>query len=172
MSRLDELLRELPEAAKDVRLNAQAVMQQGALSAAQRHGAAVACALTLRDADLAAAVLADAAAAGVGDGVIDDARAAAAIMGMNNVYYRFRHMIGKEAYARKPARLRMQRLAQPKTSKVDLELFSLAVSAVTGCETCVRAHEQAVVEGGLTDEHVHDAVRLAAVLHAAAIARI
>jgi len=33
-----------------------------------------------------------------------------------------------------------------------------------------RAHEHVVVEGGLTEEQVHDAVRIAATVHAAAIA--
>jgi alkyl hydroperoxide reductase subunit D len=91
-------------------------------------------------------------------------------MAMNNVYYRFRHMVGKPAYSQKPARLRMQRIAQPLTSKVDFELFCLAVSAVNGCEACVKSHEQVVIEGGLGEEHVHDAVRIAAVVNAAAVA--
>jgi alkyl hydroperoxide reductase subunit D len=90
-------------------------------------------------------------------------------MGMNNVYYRFRHMVGKPGYSQMPARLRMQRIAQPATSKLDFELLCLAVSAINGCEACVKAHEKVVVEGGLTEEHVHDAVRIAAVVHAAAV---
>jgi alkyl hydroperoxide reductase subunit D len=102
--------------------------------------------------------------------VIDDALAAAALMGMNNVYYRFRHMIGKASYSEKPARLRMNRLGKPSTNRTDFELFCLAVSAVNGCEMCVRSHEQVVLEGGLSEEHVHDAVRIAAVVHGAAVA--
>lgn len=92
-------------------------------------------------------------------------------MAMNNVYYRFRHMVGKEAYSQRPPRLRMQRLAQPAGAKVDFELFALAVSAVNACESCVQAHERAVLQGGLTEDHVHDAVRIAAVLHAVAVGR-
>jgi alkyl hydroperoxide reductase subunit D len=90
-------------------------------------------------------------------------------MAMNNVYYRFRHLSGKAAYSEKPARLRMTRLAKPVTSKADFELMCLAVSAVNGCETCLQAHERVVLEGGLTDEHVHDAVRIAATMHAASV---
>ena len=101
--------------------------------------------------------------------VVGTARAAAVLMAMNNVYYRFRHMIGKPVYSQKPARLRMQRIAQPATNKADFELLCLAVSAINGCEACVKAHEQAVIDGGLTEEHVHDAVRMAAVVHAAAV---
>ena len=103
-------------------------------------------------------------------GVLDDARAAAALMAMNNVYYRFRHQVDKPAYSQKPARLRMNRLVQPAGPKVDFELLCLAVSAINGCEACVRAHEAAVLEGGLSEDHVHDAVRIAATVHAAAVA--
>ena len=64
----------------------------------------------------------------------------------------------------------MNRLVQPATNKADFELLSLAVSAINGCEMCVRAHEEAVLEGGLTEDHVHDAVRIAATIYAAAVA--
>src|SRR5579885_1740179 len=91
-------------------------------------------------------------------------------MGMNNVYYRFRHLIGSASYADKPARLRMNRIAKPAASKVDFELYCLAVSAINGCATCRQAHETVVLKGGLTDEHVHDAVRIASTIHGAAVA--
>ena len=101
---------------------------------------------------------------------LPDALAAATMMAMNNVYYRFRHMVAKPAYAQKPARLRMSRLARPTTSKADLELFSLATSTINGCEVCVQAHEHAALQAGLTEGNVHDAVRIAATIHAAAVA--
>jgi alkyl hydroperoxide reductase subunit D len=158
----------LPEAAKDIRLNLQSVLQGGPLTPAQRWGTAVAAALAARNPRLRDALVAEARRE-VEEAVIEDARAAAAIMAMNNVYYRFRHMVGKPAYGEKPARLRMNRLVQP-GSKVDFELYSLAVSAINGCETCVQAHERTVIEGGLTEDHVHDAVRIAATVNAAAVA--
>ncbi len=169
MSRLEELRATLPEAARDIKLNLQAVLTSGALSLEQRWGVALASAYATRNPRLVAAVQADAAAA-VAPAVLEDARAAAALMAMNNVYYRFRHMVGKESYGNKPARLRMNRIAQPAASKIDFELFCLAVSAINGCEMCIRAHEQTIVDGGLSDEHVHDAVRLAATLQATAVA--
>jgi alkyl hydroperoxide reductase subunit D len=64
----------------------------------------------------------------------------------------------------------MQRIAKPATNKPDFELFCLAVSAINGCEMCIRSHEEAVLMGGLTEEHVHDAVRIAAVINASALA--
>ncbi|APR81232.1 Alkylhydroperoxidase protein D [Minicystis rosea] len=168
MNAVEALRARLPEAAKDIKLNLSAVLQGGALSTAQRWGVAAASAITARNPELRDAVLADAKAA-VGDAVIEDAKAAAALMAMNNIFYRSRHMLDKEVYAQKPARLRMNRLAAPTTSKAELELFSLAVSAINGCEMCLRAHEQAVIAGGLTEEHVHDALRIAATIHAVAV---
>ena len=52
---------------------------------------------------------------------------------------------------------------------MDFELVCLAVSAINGCEMCVQSHEKVVLEGGLTEDQVHDAVRIASVIHAAAV---
>ncbi|MDB4967007.1 MAG: Alkylhydroperoxidase AhpD core [Myxococcales bacterium] len=169
MSQLEALRASIPDAARDIKLNLQSVLTSGSLTVDQRWGVALAAAFAARNPRLAEAVLADATAA-VGPAVIEDAKAAAALMAMNNVYYRFRHVIGKESYGQKPARLRMNRLAQTAGPKVDFELFSLGVSAINGCELCVRAHEKAVLDGGLSEEQVHDAVRVAATVQAAAVA--
>lgn len=169
MQALEAVRAALPEAAKDVKLNLQAVLQEGTLSPAQRWGVAVASAAASRNARLRDAVIADARGA-VEEAVVEDALAAAVLMGMNNVYYRFRHLVGKPAYSEKPARLRMNRMAKPATNRTDFELFCLAVSAIAGCETCIQTHEKVVLEDGLTEDHVHDAVRIAATVQAAAVA--
>jgi alkyl hydroperoxide reductase subunit D len=169
MSAVDELRAAIPEAAKDIKLNLQSVLQPGALSPAQRWGVAIASAVATRNERLRDAILHD-ARVDVGAEVIDDALAAAALMAMNNVYYRFRHMIGKESYSQMPARLRMQRIVKPASNKVDFELFCLAVSAINGCEMCIRSHEDVVIKGGLSEDQVHDAVRIAATVNAAAVA--
>jgi alkyl hydroperoxide reductase subunit D len=169
MNQIEQIRESLPEAAKDIRLNLQTVFQSTTLTPPQLWGVAVASGYAARNRALAEAIAADAALQ-VEAGVIEDARAAAALMAMNNVYYRFRHMIGKEAYSQKPARLRMNGIAKPLGAKADFELFCLAVSAINGCELCVQAHEKVVLEAGLGEDQVHDAVRVAATLHAAAVA--
>ena len=169
MQAIEALRQKLPETAKDIKLNLQAVLGESSLSNEQKWGVAVASALASRNAAVREAVLADAAAA-VPQTVIQDAAAAATLMAMNNVYYRFRHVVGKPSYATKPARLRMNRMMQPTTSKIDLELFSLVVSAINNCEACVKAHEKVVTEGGVTEDQVNDAIRIAATINAAAIA--
>jgi alkyl hydroperoxide reductase subunit D len=166
---LEQLRAAIPDAAKDIRLNLQTVLRGGSLSEAQRWGVAAAAAVATRHSRLRDVVLA-AASTAVGSAVVEDAKAAAALMAMNNVYYRFRHMVGKPIYGEKPAGLRMNRLMQPATNRADFELMSLAVSAINGCETCVRAHEKTVTDGGLTADQVNDAVRIAATIYASAVA--
>jgi alkyl hydroperoxide reductase subunit D len=169
MSALERLRDAIPEPGRDLRLNLQSVLAESSLTPEQKWGVVVASAVAARNPRLKAAALADAREA-VGTAVLDDAVAAAALMAMNNVYYRFRHLLEKPAYLEKPARLRMNRIAKPAGSKVDFELFCLAVSAINGCGTCMKAHENVVLHGGLTEDQVHDAVRIAAVVNGTAIA--
>jgi alkyl hydroperoxide reductase subunit D len=169
MKALEQYAETLPDYAKDIRLNLSSVMNSDVLSVEQRWGIALACAWASQHVPLAKAAMADAKEA-TSEAVIDDALAAATLMAMNNVFYRFRHWMKKDAYQQKPARLRMNRIANPATNKVDFELFCLAVSAINGCEACVLSHEQAVVEGGLSDNHVQDAIRIAGTFRALAVA--
>ncbi|RKH38122.1 carboxymuconolactone decarboxylase family protein [Corallococcus sicarius] len=171
MASLEVVRSELADVHKDTRLNLSAVLESTTLTPEQRWGTAVACAFAARNERLKEAMLNEAKTAlGEKSGpVIEDARAAASLMAMNNVFYRFRHMVGKESYATKRAGLRMNRLAQVLTNKVDFELVCLAVSAINGCEMCIQNHEKVVLDGGLTEDHVHDAVRIASVIHAAAV---
>lgn len=170
MSNLDQLKDRLPDWAKDQRINLGVLTSSTALSPAQAWTIALTCAVTTKHKDLVAAVEGDASTV-LQPPAIAAAKGAAQIMGMNNVYYRFTHFMGEGAeYAQMPARLRMQIIGTPGIDKLDFELACLAASAITGCETCVRSHEKAVRERGGTKEMVQDAVRIAAVLNAVAIA--
>ena len=115
-----------------------------------------------------AAAIGQLAAAHLDDTYQTGARAAAAIMGMNNVYYRFLHLVDDPVYARMPARLRMNVIGNPGMDKADFELISLAVSAINGCGTCVASHERQVRQHGLSREAVQSAARIAATVHAVA----
>ena len=169
MEALHELTEFFPEAAKDIKLNLQSVLAESSLSEGQRWLVALSCALAKGDHALARGIV-SAAGPAASEALVDDAKAVAALMAMNNVYYRFRHMVGKESYASLPARLRMNRLGQPKTAKADFELASLAVSALNGCELCIQSHERAVLAQGLSEAQVHDAARIAATIAGASAA--
>jgi alkyl hydroperoxide reductase subunit D len=170
MEALEAIRQKLPDVAKDIKLNLQSVLGESSLTPEQKWGVAVAAAATVGNPDLLAATKSDAAKA-VAPGVIEDALAAATLMAMNNIYYRFRHMVAKPSYSAKPARLRMNRMAQPAGgNKANFELFALAVSAINACELCIQSHEKVVTEAGLSEDQVNDAVRIAAVFSAAAMA--
>ncbi len=170
MSNLDQLKDRIPDHARDLRINLGVIAAATALTPAQAWAIALASAATTRQRDLIAAVEADAASV-LEPAALTAAKGAAAIMGMNNVYYRFVHFMGEASeYGHMPARLRMQVIGNPGIDKLDFELACLAASAITGCEACVRSHEKVVRERGGSKEAVHEAVRIAAVVHGAAIA--
>lgn len=166
---LERLKQRLPDHARDLKINLGVIAGATALSPQQAWGTAVAAAVTSRNPEVVAEIE-EAAAAQLSPEARTAARAAASIMGMNNIYYRFLHMMGEGSeYPQMPARLRMQILGKPGVDALDFELWCLAASAITGCEMCVRAHERSVRERGGTAEHVQEAVRIAAVVHAVAL---
>src|SRR5258705_89724 len=129
---LEEIRASIPEYARDLRLNLGSVLSPAGapgLSETQIWLIALAAALAARNARFARALEA-LAAAQLQPAQLQAAHAAAAIMGMNNVYYRFLHLVGDSEYQRMPARLRMNVIANPGIDKVDFELASLAVSAI------------------------------------------
>ncbi len=95
---------------------------------------------------------------------IAEAVACASLLASNNIFYRFRHFTGKEKYNQLPARIKMNIMMKPVLGKEFFELVSLAVSAVNGCEMCVNAHENSLLDLGSSEERIFEAVRLAAVV--------
>jgi alkyl hydroperoxide reductase subunit D len=163
---LDTLKSALPDYAKDIRLNLGSLATEPALTQEQRAGTFVAAALASRNAATTAAILGEFGPL-LSAEALTAAKAAAAIMAMNNVYYRFTHLVGGD-YPNMPAKLRMNVMARPGVDKGTFELWSLAVSAVNGCGMCMESHEKAVRQHGLTAEQIQASVRIAAVVHAVA----
>ncbi|MEO8467453.1 MAG: carboxymuconolactone decarboxylase family protein [Gammaproteobacteria bacterium] len=162
----------IPDYGRDLKLNLSAVVSaEGApgLNAQQIAGVALASAVAARNPTVLAEI--EAQAGTVLDAAhVNAARAAAAIMGMNNVYYRFVHLVGNDEYGKLPAKLRMNVIGSPGIDKTDFELYSLAVSAINGCGACVAAHEKVVRKAGLGADGVQSAVRIASVIHGVAVA--
>ena len=171
MENTTELLSQLPEEAKDIRINLKRVLAaEESLDLEQTWGSALASAYFIRNPEIIEAILADAKAAGVSDDVLADAKAAAILMGQNTIYYRFRHLMNEESYNRRPANLRMMRMQQVASTKLLFELFSIGPAALKGCEMCLKAHEAHVKGGGLSEDQVHDVVRISAALFGLAVA--
>jgi alkyl hydroperoxide reductase subunit D len=91
-------------------------------------------------------------------------------MGMNNIYYRFLHLVEEPEYGTLRAGLRMNAMTNPGGDKIDFELASLAVSAVNGCGKCLESHEKTLRKHGLSAQPIQSAARIAAVIHAVAVA--
>ena len=164
---LAELMETVPAYARDLKLNFSTLTQQPELSEQQIWGTVVASAIASRNAELTQAALAE-AAGHLTPQALEAAKGAAAIMGMNNVYYRFMHLTTNPNYRTMPARLRMNIMRSHGVAAADFELWCLAVSAINGCGTCVDSHEKTVREKGLREEAVLAAIRLASVVHALA----
>jgi alkyl hydroperoxide reductase subunit D len=163
---LDALRETLPAYAKDLSLNLSSLAAETLLTDQQKWGAFVASAYAVGQPAVVKAVEAAATDAGLSPEALNAAKAAAAIMGMNNVYYRAVHLLSNKEYGTLPARLRMNVLANPGVEKVDFELWSTAVSAVNGCGMCLDAHEAELKKHGVTAQQIQAALRIAAVVNA------
>lgn len=165
----DALIDTTPSYAKDLKLNFSTVVsQQTDLNEQQTWGTVVASAIASRNQQLIAAVMEE-AASHLTLQALDAAKAAAAIMGMNNIYYRFLHMTSNEKYRTMRAGLRMNIMRTHAVDALDFELWSTAVSAINGCATCVDSHEKTLREKGVSEEKILAAIRIASVIHAIAV---
>ncbi len=162
---LTEIIESIPDYAKDLKLNLQSVLAQAELTEQQTWTNAVACALACRNPQLSEAILAEAVNK-LSPAQLSSAKSAFAIMGMNNIFYRFRHFVSGGDYDQIPARLRMQAIRTHGGDPVDFELACMAVSTINGCEACVKSHAAVVREKGVSAEAVTASVRIAATLHA------
>ena len=162
---LDTLIDSLPASAKDLKLNYSSLVRNNTeLTTQQLWGTVAATAIATRSATLTAPALA-AAAEQLSAQALEAAKTVAAVMGMNNIFYRFQHLSSNPKYDTMPARLRMNGLRGHGVEEVDFELWALAVSAINGCGKCVDAHEKVLREKGATEERVMAVVRVAAVVH-------
>lgn len=168
---LTDLRNALPDYAKDLKLNLDSVLSEtGApgIDGKQIRGVALASAIASRHAPLVAA-LETFAAEQLSAEEIQGAKAAAAIMAMNNIYYRATHLIENDEYTTLRAGLRMNVMASPGIDKIAFELASLAVSAINGCGMCMASHEKTLRKHDVSAQGVQSALRIAAVVHAVAV---
>ena len=164
---IDSLKAALPDYAKDLKLNLGALANDFVLTPQQLGGTFIASAIASRNPAVTHALVAEYGPKMTPE-ALQAARSAAAIMGMNNVYYRFVHLVGGD-YEKMPARLRMNVIARPGVDKADFELWAMAVSAINGCGLCMESHERQLREAGVTSEQIQSAVRIAATVHGVAV---
>lgn len=164
---LEKLLNSLPDYAKDMKLNLSSLLNQPELTPVQAWGTLVASAIACRNMEVTEAIFTE-AEKHLTPEQMRGAKAAATVMGMNNVYYRFLHLTTNEKYGAIPAKLRMNIMRSHGADHLDFELWCTAVSAINNCATCVSSHEKVLRDKGVGEEVILASVRLAAVLHSIA----
>lgn len=155
----------IPEYAKDIKLNLSSLVNDETLTQQQLWGTFLVSALASGNEFVINEISAE-AAENLEPAAMEAAKAAAAIMGMNNVYYRFVHLVTNKDYQTMQAKLRMNIIGNPGVEKDDFELWSLAVSAINACGMCIDAHEQQLLKHDVSKEQIQTAVRIASVIHA------
>jgi len=165
---IDNLIENVGDYGKDIRLNFSThVRQQTELTPHQTWGTVLASAIATGNIELIAAAH-EQSREFLSPQLTEAAKAAATIMAMNNIYYRFLHMASNKKYATIPAKLRMNAIRTHGAGAVDFELWCTAVSAINGCGACVDSHEKVLREKAVGEEKILAAVRIGSVMHAIA----
>jgi alkyl hydroperoxide reductase subunit D len=163
------ILDSIPSYAKDIKLNFSSLLNSDKNSSEQQFwGIMLASAITCKNKMLMEAVNTTAQNY-LSSEAISAAKTAAALMAMNNIYYRFTHLVSNTEYTKMPANLRMSAMAQPGVDKIDFELYALAVSAINGCGMCMDSHEKILVRKGVSKELIQAAIRIAASVHSVGV---
>jgi len=164
MDFLNPILQRLPDTAKDIRLNLDSVLARSSLNPDDALGVAIAAAFAAGSADLVAAFKSAAPAAGANAAIT-----AAALMGMNNVWYPFVEMAADDDLKTMRPELRMNAYAtHGGVARAKFEAYALAASIVGKCHFCVKSHYELLKKEGWTTQQLRDVGRIAAVVNATA----
>lgn len=161
---------EFQDYAKDIKLNVSSVLKtdpESSLKENQIYAIALSCAFAVKNATVVEYIL-EKSQDILSQEEIKGAKAATTIMAMNNIYYRFGHLVSDKDYLTMPAKLRMNVIANPGVDKIDFELYSLAVSAINGCGLCIDSHVKHLVKLGVDKLTIAHSVRIASVINAVA----
>lgn len=159
----DNIKNLLPDYAKDLKLNLSSLSRSELLNAPQLQGAFLTAAFSCHNAQLQQSVI-DAIHAD--NSLIIGAKTAAALMAMNNIYYRFVHLTEDLKFSQLPAGLRMNAITTSGIDKTQFEMFSLVASAINGCGLCVKSHTQQLLKAGVSYEQIQELIRIASTMHA------
>ena len=164
MEALNEIKALVPDYAKDVRINLDNTIGRSSLPINEAIGAALAAAYAAKSPRLVSALQ-----SALPEIEAIAALTAAALMGMNNIWYPFVEMSGDPELKSRPAQLRMQAYAtHGGVDKRLFEMYALAASIVGKCHFCVQSHYALLKETGMSVDQLRDVGRIAAVVAAAA----
>jgi alkyl hydroperoxide reductase subunit D len=165
MSWVDQVKESIPDHAKDIKLNLDAVINRSGLDDVDAHACAFAAAVAAGNGDLAFEISMNGPLAGTPER--EAAKTAAALMGMNNVYYPFVEMTEDPELKGLPPGLRMNAYAtHGGVSKKKFEMYALAASIVGKCQFCVKNHYDLLKKEGMTVTELQMVGKIAAVINA------
>ncbi len=168
----ETILNAVPDYAKDIKLNLSSLANNHApLTDTQFAGSVLVAAVATKNSALSKHIK-QAVSDTLKDAEINGVYAAASIMAMTNIYYRFQDLVEDKSYSTMPAGLRMNILRDPGVDKIDFEMWSLVASIIGGCHKCVTAHEQQLVKNGITKETVQILAKIAAVINSLATVQV
>lgn len=165
MSWIDDVKSSIPDHAKDIRLNLDTVVTRSGLDEVDAHACAYVAAIAAGNGGLAQEIemngpLFEAKAER------EAAKTAAALMGMNNVWYPFVEMADDPSMKGLPAGLRMNAYAtHGGVSKKKFEMYALAASIVGKCHFCVKSHYDLLKKEGMTVQELMAVGRIASVIN-------
>ena len=163
MSWVGQLNENLPEYAKDIRLNLDAVINRSTVDPDHALYLSIAAAFATGNSKLLTYLVSNAT-----DEVEKNAAlSAGAIMAQNNVWYPFVEMVDDANLKGLPAQLRMNAISSHGgTTKAKFEAYSLASSIIGKCHFCVKAHYETLKQEGYSVEQLRDIGRIAATINA------
>ena len=165
MQWVDQLKENIPDYAKDTRLNIDAVVKRSTLPQEEAEALALAAAFATGNTKLWTWIQSQIADQKEAEAAVT----AASLMGMNNVWYPYVEMAEDPALSGLPPQLRMNAItSHGGTTKARFEAYALAASIVGKCHFCVKAHYETLKKEGYTVEQLRDIGRIAAVMTAVA----
>jgi len=165
MEFLNSIKAQIPDYAKDIRLNLDSVVARSSLDPADALGAMLAAAFALKSKTLVDAVRNSGQLTEVD---MNAALTAAALMSMNNVWYPYVEMADDNDLKTQRPELRMNAYAtHGGVERQRFELYALAASIIGKCHFCIQSHYRLLKETGLTATQLRDVGRIAAVVAAA-----
>jgi lipoyl-dependent peroxiredoxin subunit D len=165
MSWVDDVKSSIPDHAKDIKLNLDAVINRSGLDEVDAHACALAAAIMANNGELAYEISMNGPLMSTLER--EAAKTAAALMAMNNTYYPFVEMTGDEQLKGLPAGLRMNAYAtNGGVTKKKFEMYALAASVVGKCHFCIKSHYELLKKEGMTVQQLQAVGKITAVVGA------
>ena len=160
MQWIDSIKAEMPDYAKDIKLNLDTTIKRSVLGDVAEY-VALAAAFATGHHKLWTWIHSEM----TDDQEANAAITAASLMAMNNTWYPYVEMTKDIQLKNLPAQLRMNAIStHAGTTKEKFEAYSLAASIVGKCEFCVKAHYDTLRKAGYTVEQLRDIGRISAVI--------